>query len=154
MIHSLRISVADDEPDLREYYERVLIYLGHSVVSSSSNGLELLNECRNVKPDLVISDVRMPVMDGLDAAEQIVLRYHLPMILVSAFHSPEMVARANAAAVCALLTKPVTMDELFDAIESAWQKHLEHVLDTCPESTVSTRLTSLLPQQSRAVPER
>lgn len=125
MIHSLRISVADDEPDLREYYERVLTYLGHSVASSSSNGLELLNECRNVKPDLVISDVRMPVMDGLDAAEQIVTRLHLPMILVSAFHSPEVVSRANAAAVCALLTKPVAMEELSHAIESAWQHYLE-----------------------------
>ena len=63
---ALRISVADDEPDMREYYQRMLTHLGHHVVSCSTNGRELVDECLRQLPDLVITDIKMPEMDGLD----------------------------------------------------------------------------------------
>lgn len=122
MSQSLRISVADDEPDLRDYYRRMLTHLGHQVVSCSSNGLELLNECQRKQPDLVISDIRMPVMDGLEAAEQIAHESPVPLILVSAHHTPETVSRANAVPVSVLLTKPINMSDLSAAIDLAWKR--------------------------------
>lgn len=131
MTHSLRISVADDEPDLREYYEYALRHLGHLVVSSSCNGLELLHECRSRSPDLVISDIRMPIMDGLTAAEHITRQYHLPMILLSAYPTPDIILRANAAEVAALLTKPVGLTDLAEAIDSAWQQYCRHIVTNC-----------------------
>ena len=116
---ALRISVADDEPDMREYYRRMLTHLGHRVVSCSANGRELVDECLRHLPDLVITDIKMPEMDGLDAAEQIGRQVPVPVILVSAYHSPDIVARANAACVQAFLTKPIKLADLTPAIDLA-----------------------------------
>lgn len=119
MMSTLRISVADDEPDMREYYQRMLTYLGHDVVSCSANGRELVEECLRQMPDLVISDIKMPEMDGIHAAEEIDQKYPVPVILVSAYHSPEMVERANAAHVQAFLTKPIKLADLVPTIDLA-----------------------------------
>ena len=119
---ALRISVADDEPDMREYYQRMLTHLGHRVVSCSPNGRELVDECLRQLPDLVITDIKMPELDGLHAAEEISQQYPVPVILVSAYHSPEMVERANAASVQAYLTKPIKLTDLAPAIDLARQR--------------------------------
>ncbi len=119
---ALRISVADDEPDMREYYQRMLKHLGHDVVSCSANGRELVDECLRQLPDLVITDLRMPEMDGLSAAQQIGEQYLVPAILVSAYHLPEMIQCANAACVQAFLTKPIKLADLAPAIDLARQR--------------------------------
>ena len=62
----LRIAVADDEPDMREYFERILPRLGHEVVAVAATGTELVEQCRRERPDLVITDIKMPDMDGRD----------------------------------------------------------------------------------------
>ncbi len=116
---ALRISVADDEADMREYYQRMLTHLGHRVVSCSANGRELVDQCLRQLPDLVITDIKMPEMDGLDAAEELGQKYPVPVILVSAYHSPDMVGRANAACVQAFLTKPIKLADLAPAIDFA-----------------------------------
>ncbi len=118
----LRISVADDEADIREYYQRMLTHLGHRVVSCSANGRELVDECLRQMPDLVITDIKMPEMDGLDATEQIGQQFSVPVILVSAYHSPDMVGRASAARVQAFLTKPIKLADLAPAINLARQR--------------------------------
>src|SRR5947207_14793042 len=100
---TLRISVADDEPDMRDFYQRMLTHLGHRVVSCSANGRDLVDECLRQRPDLVITDIKMPEMDGLDAAEEIGHQLSVPVILVSAYNSPNMIERANAACVQAFL---------------------------------------------------
>lgn len=116
---ALRISVADDEPDMREFYQRMLTHLGHRVVSCSSNGRELVDECLRQLPDLVITDLRMPEMDGLSAAQKIGQQYRVPVILVSAYHLPEMIQRANANFVQAFLVKPISLSDLTPAIDLA-----------------------------------
>lgn len=118
----LRISVADDEADMRDYYQRMLTHLGHCVVSCSANGRDLVDECLRQLPDLVISDIKMPELDGLHAAEEIGQQYPVPVILVSAHHSPDMVARANAACVQAFLTKPIRLSDLAPIIDLARQR--------------------------------
>lgn len=116
---ALRISVADDEPDMREFYQRMLTHLGHRVVSCSANGRELVDECLRQLPDLVITDIKMPELDGLHAAEEIGQKHPVPVILVSAYHSPDTVARANAACVQAFLTKPIRLADLAPTIDLA-----------------------------------
>ncbi len=124
----LRISVADDEADIREYYQRMLTHLGHHVVSCSTNGRELVQDCLLQHPDLVITDIKMPELDGLHAAEEIGRQFPVPVILVSAYHSPEIVERANAACVQAFLTKPIKLTDLAPAIDFA-RRRFERLRD-------------------------
>jgi response regulator NasT len=104
---------------MREYYQRMLTHLGHRVVSCSANGRELVDECLRQLPDLVITDIKMPEMDGLDAAEEIGDQFPVPVILVSAYHSPDVIERANAARVQAFLTKPIKLADLAPTIDLA-----------------------------------
>jgi response regulator NasT len=117
MSAALRISVADDEADMREYYQRMLTHLGHHVVSCSANGRELVDECLRQLPDLVITDIKMPELDGLHAAEEIGKQYPVPVILVSAYHSPDMVEPSNATCVKAFLIKPIKLSDLAPTID-------------------------------------
>lgn len=119
MSDALRISVADDEPDMLSYYQRMLTHLGHKVVSCSATGRALVSACREQRPDLVITDLRMPELDGLSAVEQIEAEFPVPVILVSAYHSPELVERANAVPVQAFLVKPINLSVLSPAIDRA-----------------------------------
>ena len=129
MTTSLRISVADDEADMREYYQRMLTHLGHRVVSCSPNGRQLVDECLRQLPDLVITDIKMPELDGLHAAAQIGQKYPVPVILVSAHHSPDTAEQANSACVQIFLTKPIKLTDLAPAIDFArrrfdWQRNI------------------------------
>jgi CheY-like chemotaxis protein len=96
MTRALRIAVADDEPDLREFYERMLPTMGHEVVATASSGSELVQRCLAVHPDLVITDIRMSDMDGIEAAARFCKEEPVPVILVSAYQEPDMVRRAQA----------------------------------------------------------
>jgi two-component system, response regulator PdtaR len=125
MNESLRISVADDEADMRDWFERMLPTLGHQVVSVAENGVELVEHCRALKPDLVITDIKMPDMDGIDAAQAICADRPLPIILVSAYHDPELVKRAEADHVLAYLVKPIGKAALGPAIALAMRRFNE-----------------------------
>src|SRR4029078_4556379 len=80
---ALRISVADDEQDMRDFFERILPLCGHEVVSVAETGKELVSHCQSLQPDLVITDIKMPEMDGIEAAQEICRERPLPIILVS-----------------------------------------------------------------------
>ena len=115
----LRIAVADDEPDMRDYFKKSLLRLGHQVVVVAATGRELVEQCRALAPDLVITDIRMPDMDGIDAATQIYRERPVPVILVSAFHDPDLIARAEADHILGYLVKPIKQAELGPAIALA-----------------------------------
>lgn len=85
----LRISVADDESDMRDYFRAILPRLGYEVVSVAENGRQLVEDCRSCHPDLVITDVRMPEMDGLEAATRIAAEFAVPVLLVSSQPDPQ-----------------------------------------------------------------
>lgn len=125
MSESLRIAVADDEADMRDWFERMLPTLGHQVVSVAENGRELVEHCRELKPDLVITDIKMPDMDGIDAAQAICAERPLPIILVSAYHDSELVQRAEADHVLAYLVKPIGKAALGPAIGLAMRRFTE-----------------------------
>jgi CheY-like chemotaxis protein len=117
MTQALRIAVADDEPDVRDYFRRMLPRLGHEVVAAASNGRELVEICREHKPDLVIADVRMPEMDGDTAVQQICQIWPIPFILISAYSKTTGMIEGFGSARWTYLTKPVKRDDLETAIE-------------------------------------
>ena len=126
MIKSLRIAVADDEPDVRDYFQRMLPRLGHQVVAVASTGRELVELCREHKPDLIIADVRMPEMDGDVALQEICDNHPTPFILISAYSKPAAMFDGYGAMNRAYLTKPVKREDLEEAIERV-----------CPNGSVS-----------------
>ncbi len=122
MNRALRIAVADDEPDMRDYFRKILPRLGHQVVSAAATGRELLEQCREAKPDLVITDIKMPDMDGIDAAVQMYRERPVPVVLVSAFHDAELIARAEADHILGYLVKPIKQSDLEPTIALAMRR--------------------------------
>jgi response regulator NasT len=122
MATRLRIAVADDEPDVRDFFQRVLPRLGHEVVAVAENGQQLLEACRRLQPDLVITDIVMPVMDGITAAEQICQERPVPTILVSAYYENDFIQRAEASSVMGYLVKPIKQADLGPAIAIAQRR--------------------------------
>jgi AmiR/NasT family two-component response regulator len=119
MTRPLRIAVADDEPDMQEYFRTILPGLGHEVVAVAGDGVELVAACRAHKPDLVITDIKMPDMDGIEAATRIYRDGPVPVILVSAHHDAEFIRRAEADHILAYLVKPIKQADLEPAIALA-----------------------------------
>jgi response regulator NasT len=122
MTQPLRIAVADDEPDMRDYYTRILPRLGHRVVVAAATGAELVEGVKQSRPDLVITDIKMPDLDGLEAASQLCAIAPVPVILVSAYHDPELIRRAEADHVMAYLIKPIKQVDLEPAISLAMRR--------------------------------
>ncbi|NLX99473.1 MAG: response regulator [Rhodopirellula sp.] len=122
MNDSLRIAVADDEPDMRDYFATILPGMGHEVVAVARTGRELIDLCRESRPDLLIVDIRMPEMDGIEAAAEICCTEPVPVILVSAFHDPDTIERAGAEYVFAYLVKPIKQADLKPAIAIAMKR--------------------------------
>lgn len=118
----LRIAVADDELDMRDYFQKILPLLGHEVVAVASNGRELVERCRAARPDLVITDIKMPEMDGIDAANQICREEPIPIILVSAYHDADLIRRAEEDHILAYLVKPIKQADLEPAIALAMRR--------------------------------
>lgn len=130
----LRIAAADDEPDMRDFYQRMLTTMGHEVLCAVASGRELIERCAEFKPDLVITDIRMPDMDGLEAAQAIASELPVPVILVSAYHDKELIDRANADYVMAYLVKPIDESDLETAISIATNR-FEQFLSLKKEAT-------------------
>jgi response regulator NasT len=123
----LRIAVADDEPDMRLFFRELLPRLGHELVAEASTGKELVERCRGARPDLVITDVRMPDGDGLQAAAEVNRDGRVPVILVTAHHDADVLSRAGADYIMAYLAKPVKPVDLLAAMRLAMQRfaHLQ-----------------------------
>jgi len=122
MKQSLRIAVADDEPDMRDYFKKCLSRLGHQVVAVAESGRELVERCRALQPELVITDIRMPELDGIDAARQIYQDKPVPVILVSAHHDPALIERAEADYILGYLVKPIKQADLEPAMALAMRR--------------------------------
>lgn len=122
MSQPLRIVIADDEPDMREYFQKLLPRLGHKVVAVAQNGRELIEQCRAEQPDLVITDIKMPDMDGIDAAIKIYQEHPIPVILVSAYHDAALIARAEADHIMGYLVKPIKQTDMEPTITIAMRR--------------------------------
>ena len=112
----LRIAVADDEPEMREYLQEALPRLGHQVVAVAETGRQLVDRCAAARPDLVITDIKMPGKDGIEVAEEANRERQVPVILVSAHHDADLIVRAGADHIMAYLIKPIKQADLETAI--------------------------------------
>jgi AmiR/NasT family two-component response regulator len=118
--YKLKTIIADDDAfivrTLREYLEEA----GYEVEDTASNGIELINKCRTLKPDLVFVDIMMPQMDGIEAAKVITgERLAKCVIVLTSFDDSESAAKAAEAGASGYMTKPVNRDILVPTIESA-----------------------------------
>jgi len=115
----VRVLVAEDEALIRLDLTEMLRETGHDVVGEASNGQEAIDLARALSPDIVILDVKMPVLDGLSAAEVIGRESLAPVVMLTAFSQRELVERARDAGVMAYVVKPFTIADLTPAIEIA-----------------------------------
>jgi response regulator NasT len=122
----LRIAVADDELDIREHLHELLTRLGHQAVAVAT-GKQLVELCRATSPDLVISDIKMPDMDGIAAAEAVNHEKETPVIVVSAYHDAELLDRAAAGNVMAYLVKPVSGSDIQAAVHVAMYRFRQYL---------------------------
>ncbi|HJT33084.1 MAG TPA: response regulator [Pirellulales bacterium] len=121
----LRVAVADDEADVREVLRKMLDALGHEVTLVASTGRELVEQCLSTPVDLVMTDIRMPDMDGLDAAGILYEKCRAPIVLLSGHCDRELIERAEENHVFAYLMKPITQAQLEPAIALAARRFEE-----------------------------
>ena len=117
----VRIVVAEDEALIRMDLIEMLQEAGYSVVAEATNGAEAIELVQEHQPDLVILDVKMPVLGGISAAEKIISI--APVLMLTAFSQRELVERARDAGVMAYVVKPFTIGDLVPAIEIAMSRH-------------------------------
>ena len=123
MISVIRILVAEDEALIRMDLVEMLQGAGYEVVAEASNGQEAVDLAILHNPDIAILDVKMPVMDGISAAEKII--NIAPVLMLTAFSQKELIDRARDAGVMAYVVKPFTIGDLIPAIEIAMSRHLQ-----------------------------
>ena len=120
-----RVIVAEDETLIRLDIIEILRGEGYDVVGEADNGEKAVQLAEELKPDLVLMDVKMPVMDGISAAEKIVKARIAPVVLLTAFSQKELVERARDAGAMAYVVKPFTPADLIPALEIALSRHEE-----------------------------
>ncbi len=119
MMEPLRILIADDESIRLMSLRQQLAALGHQVVAEATTGTEAVALAATTRPDLAILDIKMPEMDGIEAAQEITRGRPIPIILLTAYNEAELVERAAQANVSAYLMKPVAEEDLLPAITLA-----------------------------------
>jgi two-component system, response regulator PdtaR len=129
-----RILIADDEFLIRNDLKELLEEMGHEVVAEAADGQAALESIARKKPDLVILDIKMPGLDGIDVAKGVGREY--PVIILTAYSERNLINRARDAGVMAYLTKPFRVEDLSPAIELA----VNHFLQ---KSELSDRVSGL-----------
>jgi AmiR/NasT family two-component response regulator len=124
-LKQLKILVADDESIIRLGIKRILEEAGHTVYTAE-NGALAIKQAESCAPDLVILDIKMPVMDGLEAARLLLDKTQVPVIFLTAYSEQELIERAARLPVMGYLVKPIKEAELLAMIEVAAARYAEH----------------------------
>ncbi|MDD4320914.1 MAG: response regulator [Acidaminococcaceae bacterium] len=124
-MEKLKVLIADDEALIRLDVREMLTEAGHTVVAEAKNGDDAIKFVRELKPDFVIMDVKMPGSDGINASKVIVDEQLAPVLLLTAYSQNDIVSKANDAGVLAYLVKPVREEQLFPAMEIAYSRFKE-----------------------------
>jgi len=121
----IKAVIADDEPIIRMDLKALLEDMGHVVLGEAADGQKAIELARMYRPDVVIMDIKMPVMDGLDAAKVIAQEKIAPVVLLTAYSQKDLIERAKEAGVFAYMVKPFQESDLMPAIEIAMARYLE-----------------------------
>jgi response regulator NasT len=119
------VLIAEDEALIRLDLREMLIEEGYDVVGEAADGETAVRLAEDLRPDLVILDIKMPIMDGLAASEKIAGARIAPVVILTAFSQRELVERARAAGAMAYLVKPFQKSDLVPAIEIALSRFSE-----------------------------
>jgi CheY-like chemotaxis protein len=120
----MRILIADDETIIRLDLRGMLEAAGYEV-EEARDGAEAVLLAESWAPDVVLLDVKMPVLDGIEAARRIIASRPVPVVLLTAYSDGALIDRAVGAGIFAYLVKPFTNAELVPAIETAWARHAD-----------------------------
>ena len=122
-----RVLIAEDEALIRLDLREMLEEEGYDVCGEAGDGASAVQQAGDLRPDLVILDVKMPVLDGISAAEQIVAARIAPVVILTAFSQRDLVERAREAGAMAYLVKPFQKKDLLPTIEMAVSRFAELV---------------------------
>lgn len=122
MLQKLNILLADDEALIRLDLREMLSDAGHKIVGEAADGQQAVKLARELRPDFIIMDVKMPIVDGLEAAAIIGEENIAPVLLLTAYSQKDIVEKATKAGVIAYLVKPVREEQLFPAMEIAFSR--------------------------------
>jgi two-component system, response regulator PdtaR len=146
-----RVVVAEDESLIRMDIVETLKEHGYEVVGEAGDGNRAIELATELKPDLMVMDIKMPNLDGLSAAEKIA-ELRIPVVLLTAFSQQELVARAAEVGAMAFLVKPFTPQDLMPAIEIALSRHQQLVALESEISDLAERLeTRKLVERAKSV---
>lgn len=120
-----RLVIADDESIIRMNLKETLVGLGYLVVGEAGDGVSVINLARELQPDLVLMDIKMPKLDGIQAAKILTEEKIAPVLLLTAYSDRELVDRAKEAGVVNYVVKPFREAELLPAIEIAMARYQE-----------------------------
>ena len=115
----MRVLIVDDESLIRMDLRDIIESCGHEVVAEGTNGVEALALCKKHKPDIILLDVKMPELDGIEAARQIGFHHEAPVVLLSSYSQQDLIDKARDSGVYGYLIKPVREEQLVPTLEMA-----------------------------------
>ncbi len=147
-----RVVIAEDEALIRLDLKEMLEGAGYAVVAEAGDGETAVRLAEEHRPDLVVLDVKMPILDGISAAERIVDARTAPVLMLTAFSQRDLVLRARDAGAMAYLVKPFTVGDLVPAIELAIARHEQILALEGEVQSLEERLTTrALVERAKAV---
>jgi AmiR/NasT family two-component response regulator len=144
-MESLKILIADDETLITMSLSTMLQNIGHRMIARARTGQEAVEKAKELSPDLILMDIKMEDMDGLEASRQILAQQPVPIIILTAYSQVDLIEKADAVGVSGYLVKPVSENDLLPAITLARSRFkqlrtLEHEVGSLKEALQARKL--------------
>ena len=139
-VEKYRVFIAEDEPIILLGFSKMVKKCGHEVVGTASNGKQAVEEIIRLKPDIIVTDINMPEIDGLTVIDRVNEVYSVPAVVITGYKNEEYVAKAAQANVYGYLQKPIEENEMGFAIKMAILRHQELKDTECERDEAVTKL--------------